>query len=211
MQEIIGQMPYESPSVFSFFGPGYQPPGDFSKVSLVAPEAQILTMNTITGMLNGLSSLISNGLSPCQHGFGSSPKYIRSCRYPWGHLKYEPSSSADTAEKVIEELSVLLTSGRLSAENKATILQHYNIALSDGTPEALQTALHLIIASPEFHSMSKIRKTGALRQPSDTMRSTNDPYKAIITINLAGGMDSFYMLSPHLTCPLYTGKFYFFQ
>jgi hypothetical protein len=116
--------------------------------------------------------------------------------------------AANSAEKVIDELSLLLTSGRLSAENKAVILQYYNTALASDTPEkALKVAQHLILASPEFQTSNTVRKSGAQREPSSSSGLTAKPYKAIINVYLFGGMDSFYMLSPHSTCPLYTGTF----
>lgn len=55
----IGQEPHNLPSVFSFFLPGYEPPGVLSRASLVAPEAMI-SPNTI-GFLNGMISLVKYG------------------------------------------------------------------------------------------------------------------------------------------------------
>jgi hypothetical protein len=205
LQEKIGQMPHEAPGVFSFFDQGYQPAGAFSQASLVSPESQVLSMITVAGMSNGLSALIKNGMSRCDNGFGSWLPIGYSCDYPVGRLTYLPSVAANSAGKVIDELSLLLTSGRLSAENKAVILQYYNTALASDTPEkALKVAQHLILASPEFQTSNTVRKSGAQREPSSSSGSTAEPYKAIINVHLFGGMDSFYMLSPHSTCPLYT-------
>ncbi len=44
----IGQSPYGSPSVFSFFSPDYQPRGAIEQAQLVAPEAELLTGKQVT-------------------------------------------------------------------------------------------------------------------------------------------------------------------
>lgn len=208
LRERIGQMPYEAPDVFSFFGPDYQPPGEFSQASLVSPESQVLSMITILGMSNGLSALIKNGMTSCSYGFGRGVRSY-SCDYPDGRLAYMPSAAANTAEKTIDELSLLLTCGRLSDENKAIVLDKYNQVLaSDTADKALQVAQQLIVHSPEFQTSSIVRKAGSSRASHGSAGSTNEPYKAVINVNLFGGMDSFYMLSPHSSCSLYSGKYH---
>lgn len=207
VQEKIGQMPHSAPDVFSFFSSGYQPAGSFAQSSLVSPESQVLSMITVVGMLNGLSALIKNDLSPCGNGFGRWLPAGFSCDYPVGRLDYSPSAVAISGEKVVDELALLLTSGRLSEENKEVILKNYNAALaSDNEENALKVAQQLMLASPEFQTSNIIRKTGNPRKPSASAGSTTEPYKAIINVHLFGGMDSFYMLSPHSSCSLYTGK-----
>lgn len=59
LDSIIGQSPYDLPSVFSFFLPEYAPPGPVTKASLVAPEAMV-SQNSI-GFLNGMISLVKYG------------------------------------------------------------------------------------------------------------------------------------------------------
>jgi 3',5'-cyclic AMP phosphodiesterase CpdA len=160
-------------------------------------------------MSNGLSALIKNGLSSCRNGLGANVKAYSSCDYPSGKLTYEPSTAAaNSAEKLIEELSLLLTSGRLGAENRAVIIQQFEDAsASSSQEEALQVAQQLIVASPEYQTSNIIRKNGYKRSAVNVPGSAIAPYKAIVNIYLHGGMDSFYMLSPHSSCPLYTGKF----
>ena len=47
----IGQMAHEFPSVFSFFLPEFQPYGRVGDASLVSPEATLLDMPKIVGLL----------------------------------------------------------------------------------------------------------------------------------------------------------------
>lgn len=193
----IGQVPYEAPTVFSFFSPFYQPPGNFAKADLVAPESELLYMGTILGIMNGLNVLVKDGLVPCNGGLG----YNYPCSVPMGYLDYKPSS--DSATLVIDELDLLLTHGRLSERNKDLILRRYQETLATDPQNAVKIAQQLMLATPEFHSTNKVRLTGAAREGSDASSSNGKPYKAVINLFLSGGMDSFYMLSPWRECVIY--------
>ena len=59
-----------APSVFGYFPSEYAPPGRLTDARLVSPEAKL--NSHILGMMNGLHSLISNGLSNCGGGWGNS-------------------------------------------------------------------------------------------------------------------------------------------
>merc|ERR1712139_566484 len=68
LEEVIGQSMTHSPSVFNFYNPDYTP-SRFS-TGVVAPEFQIFTAPFAVGFLNGMTSLIDNGLVKCDGGFG---------------------------------------------------------------------------------------------------------------------------------------------
>ena len=70
MQSRIGQFVFESPSVFNFYLPEYTPPGPVMEAGLVAPEAQICTTPNLISFLNGMVSLVMDGLTSCWKGFG---------------------------------------------------------------------------------------------------------------------------------------------
>jgi len=222
----IGQNVYESPSVFSFFSPDHAPSGQFSLASLVSPESDALSMPTVVGISNGLFNMIRHGLNGCGYGLGPSPWgcRLRSSPDTWlpagnyensvGYLAFSPESNHTSGEDVIDELATLITSGRLSDENREIILSAYNSIYnttnSTNTTEeetaatALRIAQQLIITTPEFHATSLVRKTGNARQPSTSqIQSNGESYKAIVYVMLFGGMDSLYMLSPHHECDLY--------
>jgi len=65
---------------------------------------------------------------------------------------------------------------------------------------AFRVALQLMTVTPEFHSSNIVRKTSKQRQTPPPSKKLDVPYKAIIVLQLFGGMDSFYMLSPHHSC-----------
>ena len=126
----VGQMVYSSPSVFSFFLPEYRPDGRLAEMDLAAPEAQLLTMPLLTRFLNGMTSLIDNGLSSCNSGFGTS-RVSRSCgsidakrKTSDGVLGWKPMST-DGAQ-VAKELNLLLAAGRLNAHTTKVIAQEYD-------------------------------------------------------------------------------------
>lgn len=85
----IGQLPHAFDSVFSFFLPEYKPLGRVGDATLVAPEATLLDMPKIVGIMNAFRSLVKYGLSSCAGGFGwhhcREKEYLSS---PQGELKY---------------------------------------------------------------------------------------------------------------------------
>lgn len=55
----LGQQPFEAPSVFNFYRPGYVPPQtDLGERNLVAPELQIVDETTTIGWVNFLSQFL---------------------------------------------------------------------------------------------------------------------------------------------------------
>ncbi len=128
-------------------------------------------------------------------------------RYASGLLSFAPLDES-TASAVVDELALLLTGGRLNANSRAAIEATYSSTkASDGTAKALKMAQKLIINTPEFHSTSVFRPLGEARpEPAQPPEPTN-PYKALVYVNLDGGLDSFNMLVPHSNCN--RGTFYF--
>lgn len=146
--DTIGQQVFESPTVFNFFEPDYQPVGPIISSNLVSPEAQLGTAPFIVGLLNGISSLVRLGLTYCDDGFGSyypdRRMGARFCdRAGWpeyqyyagqrggaidksssdGTLSFRPSGGLDHASsrEVVRELDLLLTGGRLSGSAASVI------------------------------------------------------------------------------------------
>ena len=111
-----------------------------------------------------------------------------------------PSTSPSFSNHAyINELDTLLTHGRLSHSGQTDILQAaYGKAASETDEEGAQkVAQQLIAASPEFHTVSSVqRKTGEERTPTKQGEPANVEYKAIVVLNLFGGVDSFNILAP---------------
>ena len=204
-EDRIGQQVYTSPTVFSFYLPDYQPAGPVRSAGLVAPEAQLGTAPYIVGLMNGMFSLITYGLTSCAKGFGTN-QFGRWCNTASrirqtadGNLSFVPSSNA--ASGIIDELDLLLTSGRLNARTKGIIAQAYSEKLaSSDSSGALRTAMSLLVASAEFHSTNLNTLTTVPRVMPSSTPALGRPYKAVIVLYLGGGGDSFNVLVPHSGC-----------
>lgn len=137
------------PDQFSFFSSENTPPGIFSEVELVSPEAQVFSMGSVVGFTTGLFSLINNGLAYAERGFA---RYLGASPYnSVGALTYQVNG-VDVASK-IDDLSTMITSGRLSEENKQVLTEAYNyFAVNFDADSADRALLQLILTSPEFHT-----------------------------------------------------------
>ena len=71
--------------------------------------------------------------------------------------------------------------------------------IGGGAEEAWQVAQVLIVTTPEFHTINRVAGNGNARTPRPRAEKDigSPPYKAIIHVNLFGGMDSMNMLVPH--------------
>eukprot|EP01046_Picozoa_sp_COSAG06_P003587 COSAG06_NODE_142_length_22286_cov_5.328751_4_plen_1124_part_00 len=153
----IGQQAFKSPSVFNFFLPDYVPAGPAAKAQLYAPEAGILTTPFVIGYMNGIASLVDNGLTSCDGGFGVSapapaPHLAMQQAGCWtgkealqltsnGVLTYEYEDQSDGGD-IVSELALLLTRGHeppaVRAYWDASQVQYVNIALNKPTAASSQ-------------------------------------------------------------------------
>ena len=115
-----------------------------------------------------------------------------------GWLSYTPRNPG-SEKLVIDELSTLLTSGRMSSKNRNIIAESFT-ASNDG----LRAVEQLFVSAPEFHSTGLVRSNGTERK-LESVPGTCKPYKALVHILLKGGCDSYNMLVPHSQC-LAAGK-----
>eukprot|EP00804_Cyclotella_cryptica_P019736 CCRYP_009662-RD/>CCRYP_009662-RD protein AED:0.10 eAED:0.10 QI:0/0.90/0.86/1/0.90/0.86/23/166/2685 len=202
-QDLLGQTPYGIPDQFSFFSPDYSPPGAHIESSLVSPESELLNMKYVIASQNAFYSLIQHGLTICWGGIGGKgPCYD----YPdsAGFLDFVPEGATSSSSVVVSQLSTLLTADRLDDASQNVIESAYSATLaSKGEAAALKVAQALLVSSPVFHAtnnaMPQIEERAST--PS-TAKDENEPYKAIIHLNLFGGMDSMNLLVPHPdSCP----------
>ena len=103
-------------------------------------------------------------------------------------------------DAVMDAMGTLLTPGRFSGFSRAVIGEAY---LRERTQEdAFKRALRLFMMAPAFHVNNDPSPTMVERPPVTPVPSQNRPYKAIITIMLAGGADSYSLLNPHTCSPV---------
>jgi cullin-associated NEDD8-dissociated protein 1 len=196
MVEKVGQGAHQPPSVFSFYYPDFAPDGPVSAAGLVSPEGQLGSAPFTVGYLNGMNGLIQNGLTNCDRGFGDSvfTHVKRSSCTPStiapnadGALRYAPGDGSN-ASAVVEEISALLTPGRLSDNAREVITTAYAEKLASvGEEEALKYALKLFSMSPEFHTTNRPGVQPAVREKVPAVVSQHRPYKAVVVVLLEGG------------------------
>jgi len=189
INKVIGQEPFQSPSVFNFYQTDFQP-SSFSS-GVFAPEFQIFTAPWAIGLTNGIMSMIDYGVSDCDNGFG--PKYpSKSCI----HGSYSLGESA-TLDETITELDLLLTGGRLTSTD---IVKNAYETAADG--DNFKAAQRAIVMTPEFHTLGSPLLMGPRPVQSVQPSSSSAEYKATVMLFLQGGADTFNLIVPY-DCPLY--------
>jgi len=196
----MGQFPFMSPTVFNFFEADYMPPSfeHFSELEpepepqpepMVAPEVQIFTPPLAMGFLNGMSTLVYEQKSDDGIVKWTGPKA--------GELRFGVNGTID---EMLKELDLLLTGGRLTPQDAATVRTAY-----DGAPagEKLKAAQEAIVMTPEFHIFGPIMPNGTRpKSPTPVKEHQPQSYRAVVLLFMAGGADTYHMLVP-VGCNLY--------
>jgi hypothetical protein len=168
----------------------------------------VLNGPTSVNMVNTMISLLKYGLTDEYGGFGRH----QVDKFGWattitaigqstnhGMNQYNASKiGLSTASQIVDDLSTLLTGGRLSGSQRDLLIEAYNFTMSrgKGAYEAMINVQQLIATSPEFHASNIPSSTGQPRALPSKPPKSGKPYKAIIYLNLAGGADSYNMLVP---------------
>jgi cullin-associated NEDD8-dissociated protein 1 len=204
MNSRIGVQVFGAPSVFGFYLPEFSP-SPLAELGLVSPQSQLATAPNILGFLNGVTSLVDNGLTSCDSGFATTANHGgRRCSKPSeladGFLTYQPQSS--NATEIVEELNTVLAAGRFHQSTRDTLVREYNAALakSDSAPDALKQVLNLIAATSEYQTTSLNLLTNVTRQAPPSVPSGGRRFKAIVVVFEIGGFDSFNLIVPHSNC-----------
>jgi hypothetical protein len=113
---------------------------------------------------------------------------------------YWPSSTA-SADTIINELGLLLTSDRLTEENRAIIRAHVEKEMNNGdVSKAVRVAQELILSTPEFHATNIVRKQDNIRETLGYAEAPKSSYKVVVVLMMVGGLDSFNLLLPKGRC-----------
>lgn len=173
---------------------------------MVSPESQVLSGPTSVQMTNVILSLLKYGANKCYGGFGDVQN--KKCKIgvstrSAGNTSYDPErNGVETATELVNDLSTLLTSGRLDKSKREIIKEAFEETITRGKSlkEAMINAQQLVVASPEFHAtnlgytIGQKRSSPVLSQPSNI--PSNIGYKAVVFVTLLGGYDSFNVLVP---------------
>ncbi|MDF3013353.1 MAG: putative lipoprotein [Cellvibrio sp.] len=155
---LLGQRPYGSFSVFNFYRPDYQHPGEIKTANMNSPEFQILTESMIMSKASTLSNAIfwrdtpHDWLEPTIDGNWDvfSPRL---------HLDRERELTNNPAD-LLDHLNLIVMAGQMSQPMYDLILDHLNNNKVDPTwgetgqmwqrDMLVYEALFLVMASPEY-------------------------------------------------------------
>lgn len=145
----LSQQPFRSPSVFNFYRPGYIAPGTASgEAGLTAPEMQIINDSSVMGYMNFMS----------EFAFDRSGQLDESIRTYAADYSTE-LELVDELPDLVDHLDLLLTNGRMSEQERESILYILEaLPVNNSTPELadvdrlqiVQTAVALVLNSPAF-------------------------------------------------------------
>ena len=157
--EALGQPVFDAPSVFNFYPPDYPIAG----TDLVGPQFGIDNVNTTLARINFANALVywwynrNQGTAPDPTIPGAT-----GTRIDYAGLEALIATPGDSA-RALDELDLLLTSGRLDAATRASILNAMNVwtptqdnwltqphNASNYRRERVKSALYLILSSPHY-------------------------------------------------------------
>ena len=150
-----GQRPLGAPTVFNFYEPDYQQPGDIADAGLYSPEFQVLNETTALTTSNDLYSRICRGYG----GATSSNCGSTTFAAPTDRA-YIPPASLDAlpaaSDALVEELNLRLMYGTMSGpisnpdSMKGILKGLADTALGTDQRRKALLLIHLISISPEF-------------------------------------------------------------
>ncbi|MDC0314945.1 DUF1800 domain-containing protein [bacterium] len=130
MSEAFGQYPTLARSVFNFYLPDYQPPGNIGNQNLVAPELQLFTDTQILNSENLTRFAVDTGLLLVKSDF-------------FDELALLPDMDA-----LLDRVDLLLTGRRLSLSSREAIR---SAALEESSDiMKVKTAVYLATQAPEY-------------------------------------------------------------
>jgi uncharacterized protein (DUF1800 family) len=133
----FGQAPLYASSVFNFFSPFYSQSGAIQNAGLVAPEFQITTETTVITSANKMRSAVYQQPNP------NNLDAIVLDLSAQTNLASNPSG-------LVDSLNDLLMSGQMSSSTRSIVVNAISQIPPANTLERAQTAVHLLVTSPEF-------------------------------------------------------------
>jgi uncharacterized protein (DUF1800 family) len=146
----MGQTVLSSGSVFNFYRPNYQPPGDLRTRGLFAPEMQILNEASALTTYNHLHGR----LYQMDSGDTTIPTTVTDPFFYTGRMRLNL-----TAEKALavspgalaDRLNLLLLAGRMTPAMRRILVEAaYATPMNDGGGDRVEDMIFLIASSPQF-------------------------------------------------------------
>ena len=150
IEEQIGQAPQRSPTVFNFFKPDFEQPGEVEGRGLVSPEFQILTDTAIVATPNYFFHEVFcdyTGSTNCYASDDPATLQMNEDR--------DAALAATDPAGLVDEYNALFMSGQMSPFMRDVLITRLNLLTEDNYGQDLgrtrvQHALYLILNSPEY-------------------------------------------------------------
>jgi hypothetical protein len=143
--EWYGQAPLRSPSVFNFFRPTFQQPGEIRDLGLFSPEFQIATDTMLVATPNDLDWRIFYFYIGSTYSYAQEPNALL--------MDYGATLSPLAADPaaLVERLNLLLMSGQISPFMRDVLVTRVTALPNDNRGrDRVQHALYLVLNSPEY-------------------------------------------------------------
>jgi uncharacterized protein (DUF1800 family) len=137
----MGQIPFQSPTVFNFYPPGYYIPG----TAMLGPEFAIMTTGTAIQRTNFINRFV----------FTAVPVPVSVPNAPSGTAldlsELQAIAAADpTANQLVDELDRRMMHSTMSASMKATLLPAITSVSANDTLNRVRQAIYLIATSSQY-------------------------------------------------------------
>lgn len=145
----LAQHPFQAPSVFNFYRPGYLAPGTKSGAAgVTAPELQLVNASSSAGYANFISDFIT--IDPYRKNKAEKRSFIPDYT--------DELAMASKPDALLDHLDLILTYGSMSAETRASILKviesvpltNENDKNYDGPFTRVSMAVVMIMTSPDY-------------------------------------------------------------
>jgi len=135
------EYPFEYPSVFNFYEPGYSRPGEIRDLGLLSPEFEIMNALTATTVPNRLWAFVRNGFH------NGNPAVTPSFKLELASLR----GLTPNTERLLDRMNLLLCHGSLSPAGRQQMrmaIDHW-IANDANWKERADLAIYLALVSPD--------------------------------------------------------------
>jgi hypothetical protein len=132
----FGQQALFAPSVFNFFSPNYGQPGAIAQAGIVSPEFQITTDTTVITSANYMRWSVYRAAD-------SNPDSLVLDLSALVPLASNPGG-------LVDSLNNLLMGGEMSSAMQDIVVNAVTQLPASNPLERAQTAVHLLVTSPEF-------------------------------------------------------------
>ena len=136
---LLGENPFNSPTVFNYFTPGYIVPS----TTVLAPEFEILNTTTATSRTNVIYTLVFDGVT------SNATDSLRGTSLDYSEVLTLAQNDA-TGNQLLDALNTKMMHGTLSAQQRASILNAVLAVPASNSLLRVKTAIYLLAASSQY-------------------------------------------------------------